>query len=159
MTDADRAATEGAADALTDAHRERLAAFVERHGFLSWLGLRVDRVERGRIAMSIPGDEKLRNPDSGTVHGGVAASLIDTASGFALRTTFAEPTEASLTTTDLSVSYLRPATADLAVEAEVRRAGRSMGVADMTVTAGLDADRTEVAAGRATYRLFRGEEP
>ena len=155
----DRAADEQvpSAAAPTDAATE-MQAFVDRHGYLSWLGVTVEEVERGRLVMSVPFDEKLVNPDpegTAVVHGGIAATLVDTASGFALRTTFDDPTEAALTTADLNVSYLRPATADLRAEAEVVRAGGSMGVTEVTV----ESEGSEVAVGRASYRLFREEEP
>ena len=140
-----------------------MRGFVERHGYLSWLGLTVEEAERGRVVMSVPYDEKLVNPDPGgtaVVHGGVTATLVDTASGFVLRTTFDDPAEARLTTTDLNVSYLRPATGDLRVEAEVVRAGGSMGVTDVTVASnGPNGESTEVAVGSASYRLFREESP
>ncbi|MEZ3116385.1 PaaI family thioesterase [Halobaculum sp. MBLA0147] len=152
MTDTDEAVP------LDEEHEELLAAFVESHGFLSWLDLRVEELERGRIVMSVPYDEKLVNPGSevGSIHGGVAASLIDTASGFALRSTFDDPTTGSLATTDLNVTYLRPATDDLRVEAEVLRAGESMGFTDTLVTSvAPDGETKDVAVGRTSYRLFR----
>jgi uncharacterized protein (TIGR00369 family) len=139
-------------------HTELLSAFIDAHGFLSWLNLQVEELERGRIVMSVPYDEKLLNPGSevGSIHGGIAASLIDTASGFALRSTFDDPTTGSLATTDLNVTYLRPATNDLRVEAEVLRAGGSMGFTDTLVTSvGPTGEEKDVAVGRTSYRLFR----
>ena len=160
------AANGGAAreDLSADAAAE-MQAFVDRHGYLSWLGVTVEEAERGRIVMSVPYDEKLVNPDpegTAVVHGGIAATLVDTASGFVLRTTFDDPAQAALTTADLNVSYLRPATGDLRAEAEVVRAGGSMGVTEVTVeSADPEGDGseepTEVAVGRASYRLFRDE--
>lgn len=130
-------------------------AYVDTHGFLSWLDLSVDVVEEGRVVFAVPYDEKLTNPSSdGVVHGGITASLVDTASGFALRTTFDDPADARLTTTDLDVSYLRPATGDLRVEAEVIRAGSSMGVTDALVTTEHDGETKDVAVGRTSYRLM-----
>lgn len=151
------------ADALSDAQVGELRAFIEHHGYLSWLGVELETVERGRIVMAVPFDEKLVNPGSegsGNAHGGVAATLVDTASGFALRTTFDDPGDAALTTTDLNVSYLRPATGDLRAEAEVVRAGGSMGVTEVTVeTEDESGESAEVAVGRASYRLFREATP
>lgn len=139
-----------------------LEAVIEEHGFFSWLDLEIESVEHGRVVLGVPYDEKFTNLafDDGTadVHGGVAATLVDTASGFALRSTFDDPENARLTTTDLNVSYLRPATDDLTVEAEVVRAGGSMGVTDATVSSvGPDGEQTEVAVGRTSYRLFRSD--
>ncbi|UIP00728.1 PaaI family thioesterase [Halobaculum sp. CBA1158] len=138
-------------------HVDLLQAFIESHGFLSWLDLTVEDLERGRIVMSVPYDEKLVNPGSpvGSVHGGIAATLVDTASGFALRSTFDDPTTGSLATTDLNVTYLRPATDDLRVEAEVLRAGGSMGYTDTLVSSvDPDGEPKDVAVGRTSYRLF-----
>jgi uncharacterized protein (TIGR00369 family) len=129
-----------------------LESFIADHGYLSWLDLQLEFIERGRVKMSVPETEDLRNPGpGGSIHGGIAATLIDTASGFALRTTFGDPTNARLATTDLDVSYLRPATGDLRVEAEVLRAGGRTGVTDVSV----ESNGETVAVGRTTYRLFR----
>lgn len=129
-----------------------LESFIADHGYLSWLDLQLEFIERGRVEMSVPETEDLRNPGpGGSIHGGIAATLIDTASGFALRTTFEDPTSARLATTDLDVSYLRPATGDLRVEAEVLRAGGRTGVTDVSV----ESNGETVAVGRTTYRLFR----
>ena len=137
--------------------RELLQSFVDEHGYLSWLGLRVETVGDGRLEMRIPFDEKLLNPVAGrdVVHGGIAATLVDTASGFALRTTLDDPEAAHLATTDLNVSYIRPMGDDLLAEATVVRSGDSMGVVTVTVwTEDDDGRRTEAAVGRTSYRLF-----
>lgn len=139
-------------DVSSDLDTTGLQSFIDEHCYLSWLGLRLESIEEGRVRMSVPETEELRNPGPGrSVHGGIAATLIDTASGFALRTTFEEPADARLATTDLDVSYLRPATGTLMVEAEVLRAGGTTGVTDVTV----ESDAETVAVGRTTYRLFR----
>ena len=131
------------------------ASFVERHGYLSWLGLEVERLADGEAVLRIERNEDFENPVGNDgydpVHGGIVATLVDTASAFALRTTADRPSELGLTTTDLNVSYLRPATGDLRAEAEVLRVGGSTGVTDVRVV-GADG---EAAAGRTTYRLFR----
>jgi len=135
---------------------ERFGGFIDRHGFLSWLDVSLEAVEDGQAVMRIPYDEKLLNPGAETIHGGVASTLIDTASGFALRTTFEDPAAARLTTTDMNVSYLRPARDDLVATADVVRAGGSMGVTDVTVTSTTpEGEEKAVAVGRTTYRLFR----
>ena len=131
------------------------ASFVERHGYLSWLDISVDQLEDGTAVLTIDHDEEFENPVGNDgynpVHGGIVATLIDTASAFALRTTFEVPSQARLTTTDLNVSYLRPATGALSAEASVVRAGGTTGVTEVSVT-GADG---EAAVGRTTYRLFR----
>ncbi|WP_227377354.1 PaaI family thioesterase [Haladaptatus halobius] len=136
---------------------ESFQSFIDAHGYLSWLDLRVETVEEGYLEMRIPYDEKLLNPIGSpkTIHGGIAATLVDTASGFVLRTTFDDPANARLATTDLNVSYLRPANDDLLAEATVVRAGNSMGVVEVIVrTTDADGERTEAVVGRSSYRLF-----
>ncbi|SIR97267.1 PaaI family thioesterase [Natronorubrum thiooxidans] len=130
-------------------------SFVEQHGYLSWLDISVARLEDGMAVLEVEHNEEFENPVGNDgydpVHGGIVATLIDTASAFALRTTFDDPATARLTTTDLNVSYLRPATGDLRATAEVIRAGGTTGVTEVSIT-GADG---EAAVGRTTYRLFR----
>lgn len=137
--------------ATTDVERR----IEEEHGYLSWLNTSVDVVERGRVVLSIPFDEKLTNADGETIHGGVAATLIDTAGGIAQRTTFADPLVGNVATINLNTNYLRPATGDLRAEAEVVRAGGSIGVSDMRVTSTTADGSAEVVVGQGSYRLFR----
>jgi uncharacterized protein (TIGR00369 family) len=136
-----------------------IQAVIDNHEFLSWLGVEVSEFEEGRAVLSMEHNEKLTNiveGSRGTIHGGVTASLVDTASGFALRTTFADPTAPALTTTDLDVTYLRPARSNLTVEAEVVRAGESMGFTEVTVYGEApDGEQKAVVTGSASYRLFR----
>lgn len=127
----------------------------EEHDYLSWLNTSVDVVERGRVVLSIPFDEKLTNADGGTIHGGVAATLIDTAGGVSQRTAFEDPFTGGVATVNLNTNYLRPATGDLRAEAEVIRSGGSIGVSDMTVTSATNGDRSEVVVGQGSFRLFR----
>ncbi|MFC7323069.1 PaaI family thioesterase [Halorubrum rutilum] len=127
----------------------------EEHGYLSWLNTSVDLVERGRVVLSIPFDDKLTNSDGGTIHGGVAATLIDTAGGVAQRTAFEDPLSGGVATVNLNANYLRPATGDLTAEATVVRSGGSIGVSDMTVTGAADGETAEVVVGQGSFRLFR----
>ncbi len=144
---------------MNDDVRDSMQRVIDDHDFLSWLGVEVATFEEGRVELVMPHDEKLTNiveGSRGTIHGGVTASLVDTSSGFALRTTFDDPTAPALTTTDLDVTYLRPARSDLTVEAEVIRAGESMGYTDVTVYGEApDGEQKAVVKGSASYRLFR----
>ncbi len=133
-------------------------SFIQRHGYLSWLGLTLESYEEGGAILSIPARDELRNPGAAApapIHGGVLATLVDTSSAFALRTTFDDPEAAGLTTTNLDVSYLRPATGDLRAIADVVRAGRSMGVVDVEVESQTPDGPKLVVVGRTNYRLFR----
>ena len=137
----------------------------ENQEFLSWLGTRVDDIDEGTMTLSIPYDEKLSNtrpnaPESerGDLHGGVAATLIDTAGGLALRTAMDEPFGARIATINLNVNYLRPATDDLSATANVIRVGGSVGVSEITVESTTpDGETKAVATGQGAYRIFRSE--
>jgi uncharacterized protein (TIGR00369 family) len=158
MSDCETSETSGTGapeNAGLDAALERE---LREHGLFQWLHLDVDIVEPGRVVFELPFDEKFANLASGTVHGGVTATVIDTASGFALRSTFAEPATTRLTTTDLDVTYVRPATDDMRVTAEVIRAGETMGYTDARATTVHDGEEKVVATGSTSYRLFREEQ-
>ena len=135
-----------------DGAAEQIQAVIDdHHSYLAWLGTTVDSVGQGAITLSIPFDEKLTNPDSTTVHGGVASTLVDTAGGLALRTELDDPIAGGVATVSLTVNYLRPATDDLTASADVIRAGKTIGVSEVDV----ECDGRLVATGQASYRLFR----
>ena len=136
----------------------------EHHEFLSWIGTTVDHVDDGTMTMSIPYDEKLTNTrlndngDRADIHGGIAATLIDTTGGLGLRTELEDPFGARIATINLNVNYLRPATGDLSATANVIRAGGSVGVSEVTVESTTPDGKTrEVATGQGAYRIFRSE--
>lgn len=134
---------------------EDASRVIEQHGYLSWLGVTLEELDDGRAVMTLPYREELTNWVTGTIHGGVTATLVDTCSAFALRTQMADPMNTTLATTDLDVKYVRPATDDLYVEAEVIRVGTSTGVTRVTVlSTDPDGETKEVATGATTYRLF-----
>jgi uncharacterized protein (TIGR00369 family) len=140
------------------ASESALEAALAEHGLFAWLDLEIERVESGHATFVLPFDEEFANLTSGTVHGGITATVIDTASGFALRSTFDEPAAVRLTTTDLNVRYVRPARDDVRVTADVVRAGDSMGVTECEVTTVHEGERKIVATGGTSYRLLGGDD-
>ena len=140
------------------AAESELAAALAEHGLFAWLDLEIERVEPGHATFVLPFDEKFANLSSGAVHGGITATVVDTASGFALRSTFEDPGDVRLTTTDLNVRYVRPARDDVRVTADVVRAGDSMGVTECEVTTVHEGERTVVATGGTSYRLVGGDD-
>ncbi|WP_049916678.1 PaaI family thioesterase [Halogeometricum pallidum] len=153
------------------------AAFVQRyieqeHGYLSWLGTEVNELESGRVVMTVPYDEKLTNTTNPpTVHGGIAATLIDTAGGIAQRTMLDVPLNGGVATVNLNVNYLRRAAGDLRATAEVVRSGGTIGVSTVTVVSQIPdrvredneaferwegtTEEEAVATGQGAFRLFR----
>jgi uncharacterized protein (TIGR00369 family) len=73
------------------------------------MGFEIVEVDAGRVVFTVTPGEHLYNP-IGVVHGGVAATMLDTVTGCAVHTTL--PAGAAYTSLDLSVKYLRPLTAD-----------------------------------------------
>jgi len=69
---------------------------IENHGYLSWLDISVETLEPGRAVLTLPHREELANWGSGTIHGGVTATLVDTSSAFALRTVLEDPVGSTL---------------------------------------------------------------
>lgn len=136
----------------------------DHHNFLAWLDTGVEALEPGRIVMSIPYDGKLTNalPDASAdrrpeVHGGVAATLADTAGGLALRTELDDPVEEDVATISLNVNYLERATGDLTATGEVVRAGGTVGASGITVESDTPEGTRTVATAQGAYRLFRSD--
>jgi uncharacterized protein (TIGR00369 family) len=137
---------------------EMVQSFIEQnHGYLSWLGVTVDEYTFDSMTLTIPYDDKLTNPTSPpTMHGGIAATLIDTAGGLALRPTLDDPLGGGVATINLNVNYLRRAGSDLTAHAEAVRAGGSVGVSQVTVESETPDDGVQpVAVGQGAYRLFQ----
>lgn len=142
---------------IPQAVTERINEYIDLHPYLAWLGLQVDALEPGRAHLSVPYREEIANPGGPRgLHGGVSSAVLDAAGAVALSTDFEDPStvigQASISTTDLNVSYVRPATDDLEIDAEVTYAGDSRGVARMTgQIVSEDGEARTVVAGRGTY--------
>ncbi|MFF0195821.1 PaaI family thioesterase [Streptomyces anulatus] len=96
----------------------------------SLLGMRFDEVDHGRIVISLDTRPDFANP-LGTVHGGIAATLLDSVMGCAVHTTL--PAGAGYTTLELKVNYIRTARTDgqkLIAEGTVIHAGRRVATAE-----------------------------
>ncbi|MBX3298681.1 MAG: PaaI family thioesterase [Acidobacteria bacterium] len=125
-------------------------AFAENalHGlpFARLIGMRLVDIVRDAAVISIDMRDDLRQP-SGVLHGGVTATLIDTAMAFAVRTRveIGEPTA----TIDLTVHYLRPVTEGrITCTATLVRAGRRI----FTVSAEVHNEEGKlIATGLSTY--------
>lgn len=137
---------------MSDAPSTESERVLAQTGFLSWLGIEIQEEEAGRAVLGLPHRDELTNPNGDTLHGGVIATLIDNAAGTALRTVLKSPATARYATTELNLSYLRPATGDLRAEATVRRRGRSLVVVQVDVDSRSSSGEWKtVAVGRASY--------
>jgi acyl-CoA thioesterase len=96
------------------------------------LGLELGEVSRGVVSIHLEVREDLKQYQ-GVVHGGAVASLIDTAAAFALLTQL--DIDERVTTTDLTIHYLRPANSGrLTARARIIRSGRRLCVLSVEVT-------------------------
>jgi uncharacterized protein (TIGR00369 family) len=95
------------------------------------LGLELGQITAGAVTIHLDVRDELRQ-NQGVVHGGAVASLIDTAAAFAVLTQI-EINE-RVTTTDLTIHYLRPARSGrLTAEARIVRGGRRLFVLSIEV--------------------------
>src|ERR1700761_2008385 len=127
---------------------DRLRAEMERppyHGFLRPRAEQVDEAT-GAVTITLPFRPEFRRaPDAPGYHGGVIAGLIDLAAHavVAVRVGHMVPT------IDLRIDFLRVASdGDLSAIANIRRAGRTLAVADVEIS---DAEARVVALGRGLF--------
>ena len=90
------------------------------------LGFRVAEAQPGRVVLTGQPDRRSYNL-IGTVHGGWAASILDTALALSALTTL--DADQTFTTVDIRINYLRPSTVETGVlkaEGRVLQAGRRL---------------------------------
>jgi uncharacterized protein (TIGR00369 family) len=117
--------------------------------------LRPVELEEGRVVFEgLPGEEHY-NP-IGVVHGGYAATLLDSALGCAVHTTL--PAGVGYTSLGLEAKYVRPISRDtgrVLCEANVLYRGRKQATAEATLTAA--ASGKLLASGTATCMILGGD--
>ena len=134
------------ADKLTPERIRRIKDAVNKVPFAQLLGIEVDKVGKGSATLGLSIRYELTQIN-GVVHGGAIASLIDTATAFAIIPLLA-PKE-RVTTVDLTISYLRPLTAGrITAVAKVVRGGRRLFVVSAEV---YDEDKNLATTALSTY--------
>jgi len=114
--------------------------------YAKFLGLQLGEVRLGEVSIHLDIRDELKQ-NQGVVHGGAIASLIDTASAFAVLTQI-DPAE-RVTTTDLTIHYLRPAiTGRMVATARIIRGGRRLFVLSVDVH---DSAAALIATAVTTY--------
>lgn len=114
--------------------------------FARLIGMRLVDLKLDEATIAVEMRDDLRQP-SGVLHGGVTATLIDTAMAFAVRTRL--PFDAATATIDLTVHYVRPHTAgSVTCVAKNVRAGKRI----FTVSAEVyNEEHKLIATGLSTY--------
>lgn len=100
------------------------------------LGYDIVEAEQGRVVVTAQPTADHLNP-AGTVHGGLAATMLDSCMGLAIQSTLEKG--AGSTTLEFKVSFVRPITPEtgpIRAEGTVLSRGRRIGIADGRVTDG-----------------------
>lgn len=131
---------------LTAAQIRRIQKAMRTVPYARLLGFELEEISGGAATLGVDVRKELTQ-NHGVVHGGAIASLIDTATAFAIISLLA-PKE-RVTTVDLTISYLRPVTEGrVRAVAKVLRAGRRLFVVSADV---LDEQGTLVSTALSTY--------
>ena len=114
--------------------------------YAKFLGLQLGKIGAGEVKIHLDVRAELKQ-NHGAVHGGAIASLIDTASAFAVLTQI--DLDERVTTADLTIHYLRPVAAGrMTATARIIRGGRRLFVLSVDV---FDEANVIVATAVTTY--------
>ncbi|MGW6120829.1 PaaI family thioesterase [Nocardia sp. NPDC055165] len=119
------------------------------------LGMVLSEVEHGRVSFTLRTVADFANP-LGTVHGGIAATMLDSAMGCAVHTTL--PAGVGYSTLELKVNYIRSVTTDgqtLTAEGSVIHCGRTTATAEGRIR---DAEGNLVAHATTTCLILRAND-
>jgi uncharacterized protein (TIGR00369 family) len=120
---------------------------------MAWtLGYDVIEATEGRVVVVAEPSDAHLNP-AGTVHGGVAATLLDTAMGLAVQTTLEKGV--AQTTVEFKITLLRPITPEtglIRAEGIVLNRGRRIGTAEGRIT---DRQGRLLVHGTTTCLIFQ----
>ncbi len=116
------------------------------------LGYDVTEAANGRVVVTAEPNDTHLNP-AGTVHGGLAATLLDSCMGLAILSTLEKGV--GQTTLEFKISLLRPITPQtglITAEGVVLSRGRRVGTAEGRIT---DANGRLLAHGTTTCQIFQ----
>jgi uncharacterized protein (TIGR00369 family) len=117
------------------------------------LGYDITEAERGRVVVTAEPRVIHLNP-AGTVHGGLAATMLDSCMGLAIQSTLEKG--AGSTTLEFKISFVRPITPEtgpIKAEGTVITRGRRVGTAEGRVT---DGKGRLLVHGTTTCLIFAG---
>jgi uncharacterized protein (TIGR00369 family) len=116
---------------VEDSRLERARSAFDKVPYAKLLGLELCELKSGDVTVCLDVRDDVKQ-NHGVVHGGAIASLIDTASAFVILTATDE--NERVTTTDLTIHYLRPVTAGrMLARARIIRGGRRRFVVNVEV--------------------------
>ena len=133
-------------DKVSSAQLKRIQKALSTVPFAKLLGLELEDIGGGTATLALNVKKRLTQ-NTGLVHGGAIASLIDTATAFAILSLL--PPKEKVTTVDLTISYLRPVSKGrLRAVSRVLRAGRRLFVVSAEV---YDEDGNLATTALSTY--------
>ena len=135
--------------------RQLMTGEREASGMARLMNMRLIEVEEGRAVFAVEPDERHYN-GLGIAHGGLAATLLDSALGCAINTVM--PAGRVFTTLEMKINYVRPMrreTGEVRCEAGVLHAGSRVATAEGRL---VDASGKLYAHGTATCMLFRSSQ-
>lgn len=126
--------------------REKAQSVFRDVPFIKLIGMELLELKTGEAILRLKMRDDLRQPH-GVLHGGATASIIDTATAFAVISVLEKDEKA--TTVDLTVHYLRPVTeGEIFCTAKIVRAGRRL----LTVSAEVVNEQEKlIATALSTY--------
>jgi len=134
--------------------RQLMAGQLPPSGMAHLMNFRLVEVSEGHAVFSVEPDERHYN-GLGIAHGGLAATLLDSATGCAINTMM--PPGRIFTTLEMKINYVRPMRRETGVvrcEASVIHVGGRVATAEGRIT---DAGGKLYAHGTATCMLFRSQ--
>jgi uncharacterized protein (TIGR00369 family) len=132
--------------------RKLMDGEVPQSGMGQLMGFKLIEVSEGYAVLAVKPDERHYN-GIGIAHGGLAATLLDSATGCAINTMM--PAGRIFTTLEMKINYVRPIRGEVGqvrCEARVIHAGNRVATAEGRV---LDESGKLYAHGTATCMLFR----
>lgn len=129
---------------------QRLFAHPDHFG--EWLGYEIQTMKSGNVVLSLPIETRHTSP-SGAAHGGVIASLVDAAMGFALFTQLKEGLRCS--TIEFKINYFSPVQPGekIYARASIKFQGKSHAVIECHVYREHEA-RKDIAMAMGTYNIY-----
>lgn len=143
---------------LVDQRRIELLKYFHEFPFAQLLGMQLIEIDPGRAKLQLAWRPDLVQP-AGIMHGGVIASLVDTAiaQSMLLTPTYmaAHETGARIVSVDLGIKYLRPVSEGIVTCVAITpKVGRTISHASAVVT---NAEGKEVATGDSIYMIVEGQ--
>jgi uncharacterized protein (TIGR00369 family) len=120
---------------------ERIRNSFERQGFMRTIGAVLESIKPGTVTITCGFDDGLTQ-QQGLIHGGVVASLVDVACGYAALSVM--PDDREVLTVEFKVHFLKPAKTDRVIAVgQVLQSGRTLTVCEGSA---FDATGTRVLA-------------